>query len=283
VSAAEVRAFLSRHELLARRDLGQNFLCDERLAARLVELAGVEPDDTVIEIGTGLGILTRALAARARRVVTIEVDAGIVRALRTERVLPEHVLLVHADALQFDFEALLADGAGPVRLVANLPYSISAPLLRRLLDLRARLADWSVMLQHEVAARLLAAPGTRDYGSLAVLHRLCVELGKELVLSPGCFFPVPRVRSTFVRMRPLPDAPGAAELAEIERVARAAFAQRRKTLVNSLRGAPLEGLPGPEALHALLAGLGISPRARAESLSPEQFRALARALREPRP
>ena len=279
MSARDVRAFLARHELLARRDLGQNFLCDEGLAARLVERAGVEPDDTVIEIGTGLGILTRALAARARRVVTIEVDAGIVRALRAERALPESVLLVHADALRFDFEALLADCAPPVRLVANLPYSISAPLLRRVLDLRARLSDWSVMLQREVAARLLAAPGGRDYGSLAVLHRLCVELGKELALAPGCFFPVPRVRSTFVRMRPLPDGPAGAELAEVERVVRAAFAQRRKTLVNSLRGAPLEGLPAAAELDAVLARLGIAPGARAESLPPDRFLALARALR----
>jgi 16S rRNA (adenine1518-N6/adenine1519-N6)-dimethyltransferase len=169
-----------------------------------------------------------------------------------------------------------------VRVVANLPYSISAPLLRRLLDLRARLSDWSVMLQREVAARLLAAPGSRDYGSLAVLHRLCVDLGKELVLAPGCFFPVPRVRSTFVRMRPRPDAPGAGELADIERVIRAAFAQRRKTLVNSLRGAPLEGLPSAEALGAVLASVGIPPRARAESVPPERFLALARALREAR-
>jgi 16S rRNA (adenine1518-N6/adenine1519-N6)-dimethyltransferase len=169
-----------------------------------------------------------------------------------------------------------------VRVVANLPYSISAPLLRRLLDLRARLADWSVMLQREVAARLLAPPGTRDYGSLAVLHRLCVELGKELVLAPGCFFPVPRVRSTFVRMRPRRDAPGAEELAELERVVRAAFAQRRKTLVNSLRGAPLAGLPSAEVLDAVLAAVGIPPRARAESVPPERFLALSRALREAR-
>ena len=155
-----------------------------RMAARLVELAGVEAGETVIEIGAGLGMLTRALAARAARVVAIEIDAGLVRALRAERLLPDNVELLHADALAVDLAAL-AGGGGPARLVGNLPYSVASPLLRRLLDLRGVLTDWSVMLQREVAARVLAAEGSRDYGSLAVLHALTVRVEKCAELAPG--------------------------------------------------------------------------------------------------
>ena len=227
----------------------------------------------MIEIGTGLGILTRALAARGAKVTTIEVDAGLVRALREEALLPAEVNLIHADALQVDFDALLDRLDRPARVVANLPYSISAPVLRRLLDLRKRLVDWSVMLQRDVAVRLLATPGTRDYGSLTVLHALCVRTERVQELRPGCFFPVPRVRSTFLRITPRPSGPSGDELCRVERVVRAAFGTRRKTLANALREGGLARAV-PDALEAA----GIDPRARAEALEPERFLALSRAV-----
>ncbi len=282
MSVAEIRAFLERNGLLANRNLGQNFLCDDGIAARLVELAGVGPNDVVVEIGTGLGILTRALAARASRVVTFEVDSGLVRALRQEARLPESVELRHEDALQADLLGLVKSVAGPVRLVANLPYSISGPMLRRILDLRGDLEDWSVMLQREVALRLLAAPGSRDYGSLTVLHALTVSVTKQMELSGSCFFPAPKVRSTFLRIRPLSEprlADADEELAWLERVVRAAFSQRRKTLVNALRGGAPELLPDPERIVTWLEQRGLGRQVRAESLAPDQLLALARELR----
>ena len=273
VSRASVREILERHGLAASRERGQNFLVDERVAAELVERAGVLPGDSVIEVGTGLGILTRSLAARAERVLTIEVDAGLVRALRAEDLLPANAELVHADALALDWIALAREH-GATRVVANLPYAVSAPLVRGLLDLRGALRDWSVMIQRDVADRLLAEPGSRAYSSLSVLYRLCVALRRERDLAPGLFFPVPNVRSSFVRMTPRADAPpGADELARIEAVVRAAFGQRRKTLANALRGA---GLLDPAQACA---AAGIDPRARAESLAPEAFLALARLFR----
>ncbi|HJO24848.1 MAG: 16S rRNA (adenine(1518)-N(6)/adenine(1519)-N(6))-dimethyltransferase RsmA [Myxococcota bacterium] len=275
MSAAEVRRFLERHGLRANRDLGQNFLCDPELAGRLVELAGVTVDDTVLEIGAGLGILTRALAARAARVVALEVDSGIVAALRAEGALPANVELRHADALTEDL-AGLASVRGPVRLVANLPYAVSAPLLRRLLDLRGLLVDWSVMLQREVAARLMARPGSRDYGSLAVLHRFTTDVSQELRVSPGRFFPRPKVQSSFLRIRPLPEpwiAPG--ELAAVERVVRAAFGQRRKQLANALRGSQLWT---GESVALALRAAGVDVRARAESLDARTLLEIARSL-----
>jgi 16S rRNA (adenine1518-N6/adenine1519-N6)-dimethyltransferase len=278
VNAASVRAILARHGLAARRDLGQSFLVDDAMAERLVTLSGVGPGDTVIEIGAGLGTLSVALAARAERVIALEIDAGLVRALRAERVLPDNVELRHADALTADLAGL---ARGRVRLVANLPYSVASPLLRRLLDLRGELLDWSVMLQREVAERVTAAPDTRAYGSLAVLHALTVEVVRCAELAPGLFFPPPRVRSSFLRITPLRVprlAPG--ELAGVERVVRAAFSKRRKTLANALRGSPLASAAGSArgAFEALLRRLAIDPRARAESLAPERLLALARAL-----
>ena len=280
LSAADVKAFLARHGLLARRDLGQNFLVDESLAARLVDLSGVEPGDRVIEIGTGLGVLTRALAKRAQHVVTLEIDAGIVRALRADAALPDNVELVHADALEIDLAECVGTRAEPARLISNLPYNVSAPLLRRCLDLRNQLTDWSVMLQSEVATRLLAQPGSRDYGSLSVLHGLTVAFSKAMELSPNCFFPVPKVHSTFVRITPL-ETPlvEERELRQVEQVVRAAFAKRRKTLVNSLLAGALGAERSADELRAALSRCGIEPLARAESLEPEQLLALARELR----
>ena len=280
MSAGEIRSFLSRHGLLARRDLGQSFLVDEGVAARLVAFAGVEDQDLILEIGTGLGILTRALALRAKRVVTIEVDGGLVRALRSEQLLPQNVELVHADALAIDLAGLARGAGDPVRVVANLPYAVASPLLRRLLDLRGELVDWSVLLQREVAERLLAGPATREYGSLSVLHQLCVTASRGPDLPPRCFFPAPRVVSRFVRLVPLKEPIlDSAELCEVERLTRAAFGQRRKTLVNALRGGIVPP-PSTKTLLGVLAGLGIDAQTRAERLAPECFVALSRALRK---
>jgi len=278
VSAGAVRAFLARHGLAANRELGQNFLVDDALAARLVTLSGVEPEETVIEIGTGLGVMTRALAARGRRVVSFEIDAGLVRALREEALLPANVELRHEDALEVDIGALAVSLGGPVRLVGNLPYSISSPLLRRLLDARDRLRGWSVMLQRELGARLVAEPGSRDYGSLTVLHRLTVRVERVMDLRPGCFFPAPRVLSSFLRLTPREDATlDAVALAQVERVARAAFGARRKTLVNALRGG-LGDDADPARIRLALASAGLEPGVRAERVEPARFVALAQAL-----
>jgi len=282
LKVGEVRAFLEAHGLAARRDLGQNFLHDERIAEKLVRIAAVGREDWVVEIGTGLGTLTRALAARARRVITVEIDSGIVRALRREALLPANAELIHADALQLDLDQLIGDAPGPVRIVGNLPYAVASPLLRRMLDWRERLASWSVMVQKEVAGRLLAATGAREYGSLTVLHQLVATVEIGLDLHPRCFYPVPRVTSTFLHLTPRAESSlGAGELGMVENVVRAAFAHRRKTIVNSLRAAAstATGTPlAPERVAETLAGQGIDRRARAQSLSPEQWLGVARAL-----
>jgi 16S rRNA (adenine1518-N6/adenine1519-N6)-dimethyltransferase len=274
VSASRTRAFLEQHGLAAHRDRGQNFLHDERVAERLVDVAGVAADEGVIEIGTGLGMLTGALAARARRVETIEIDAGLVRAL-TATGLPANVRLHHADALEVDLGALLEGLGPPARIVANLPYSVATPLLRRFLDLGPGVRGMAVMVQRELAARIRARPGSPDYGSLAILHSWAVTLGETLDLPASCFHPAPQVTSTFLCMTPQKGAPAAAELTALEAVLRGGFAHRRKTLVNSLaRAADIEASRTAAALREI----GLAERVRAEQLDPGQWLTLARRL-----
>jgi 16S rRNA (adenine1518-N6/adenine1519-N6)-dimethyltransferase len=276
VSASRARAFLEQHGLAAHRDRGQNFLHDEPVAERLVSLAGVAREDGVIEIGTGLGMLTRVLAAHARRVETIEIDAGLVRALEATG-LPANVRLHHADALEVDLAGLVRELGPPVRVVANLPYSVATPLLRRFLDLGTSVRGVAVMVQRELARRIRARPGSPDYGSLAVLHAWTMALGESIDLPASCFFPAPRVTSTFLCMSPRDTGFGAAELLAHEALLRAGFAHRRKTLVNSLaRAADIEGSRTATALREI----GMPERARAEQLDPAQWLALARRLLE---
>ena len=285
MSKTSIRDLLDRHGLRLSRERGQNFLVDDRRCEQLAELAGIGARDTVIEVGTGLGSLTRAIAARAGKVVTIEVDSGLVRALETEKLLPENVELLHADASQLDWQALIRERAldGPVRLVANLPFSVATPLLRSLLDLREELVDWSIMLQREVARRLTAEVGTRDYGAFSVLHGLTVDVHRTADLQPGNFFPMPKVQSCFVRITPKSDggAPIDSELLRaVERVARAAFNQRRKTIANALRGAGFEAFEKAGGAVPALERAGIDPVQRAERVPLDRWLVLAEQLRE---
>lgn len=288
MTPARLRELLATHGLHLSRDLGQNFLLDAELADSLARQAGASAGDFVIEVGTGLGVLTRALAARAERVRTVEIDAGLVRVLAAEALLPENVELVHGDALRIDWRGWIEEGrrAGrPVRVIANLPYSVATPLLRVFLDEVDRLADWSVMLQSEVAARMSAATGEDDYGSLAVLHRLTTDVEILATLAPERFFPRPGVESSFVRVWPRrTKLLGADELARVERIVRAAFGQRRKVVTNGLariaerRFAGLARGEQRAALEALLRAAGIDPRLRPERIEPEAWLALSRAF-----
>lgn len=286
MNASQLRALLEAHGLHLSRDLGQNFLVDEALAGELARRAGASTGDFVIEVGTGLGVLTRAIATRAARVRTVEIDSGLVRVLEAEGLLPGNVELVHGDARRIDWAAWVREAAGaPVRVIANLPYSVATPLLRVFLDHRDHLADWSVMIQSEVAARMKAATGEEDYGSLAVLHHLTADVGTLAVLGPDRFFPRPKVESSFVRVwpraRPLI---GAGELARIEPIVRAAFSQRRKVVTNGLARIAERRFPGRskaeqrEALEAVLRTAGIDPRLRPERIEPPAWVALSRAL-----
>ena len=248
-----------------RRRFGQNFLADPHYVARIVAAVDPQPGDNVVEIGPGLAALTGDLVARAGHVTAIEIDRDLAARLR-ERFTPAQLTLHTADALAFDFATL---GTG-LRVVGNLPYNISSPLLFHLAAQDARIRDLHVMLQKEVVARMTAAPGTADYGRLTVMLQAKFRVARLFVVPPGAFRPAPKVESAVARLVPLHgDKPAIADEALFARVVAAAFAQRRKTLRNAL--AALAGAPALQAA-------GIDPSARGETLAVADFVRLANAL-----
>ncbi|HEY7412909.1 MAG TPA: 16S rRNA (adenine(1518)-N(6)/adenine(1519)-N(6))-dimethyltransferase RsmA [Vicinamibacteria bacterium] len=248
------------------RRLGQHFL---RAASveRLLRLVDPRADEVFLEIGAGAGALSLPLAARAGRVVALEVDAPLAARLRARA--PANLEVLHADALRADLSALVPPGA---RLVGNLPYAVSSPLLRRFLDLRAHVRDFHVMLQDEVARRVAAPPGSKEYGILSVLYALVARVDIPLRFPPGAFTPPPKVESAILRGRFL-DRPAAEAppLPAFERFLQAAFARRRRTLENNLRDRYLN-------LKEHLRLLKIEGTRRAETLSVGELASLALAL-----
>jgi 16S rRNA (adenine1518-N6/adenine1519-N6)-dimethyltransferase len=271
------KAVLRQQGLAASKKLGQNFLVHQQTAEQIAELAGLSKEDTVIEVGAGLGALTAPLAAAAGRVISLEADSGIVRLHEEQQDLPDNVRLLHQDVLKADFPALAAE-FGRLKIVANLPYSISSPFLFKLIDASEAIDFAVVMLQKELAERLLAEPSSKEYGAPTVLLTACADAELLLELGPEEFHPRPKVDSLLLRLifQPVPERVrqlGDFDQLLLKRIVRAAFGQRRKTLSNSLAAA---GLRPKTALPDLLAAAGISPSARAEQLSLEDFVRLAK-------
>ena len=271
---------LKRQGLAPQKKLGQNFLIHERTPRRIVDLAGLTPDDQVIEVGVGLGALTRPLAAAAARVIGLEADSGIIRMHQDEGDLPENVELIHADVLKVDFARLVEPGKR-LKIVANLPYSISSPFLFRLID-HAELMDFAVvMLQKEVAQRLSAQPGTKEYGAPTVLLAACASVAPLLSVHPAEFHPQPKVDSLVIRItfHPRPkhvEALGTFNRPLFTRIVHATFGQRRKTLLNGLTSGRL--LEDKARLTQAIEASGLSPSIRAENLTVQQFVDLTRAI-----
>ena len=251
----------------ARKRFSQNFLRDAFVVARIIRAIDPQPGDLVVEIGPGMGALTGHLIERAGRVTAIEIDRDLSERLRAQ--FPGGGLrLITADALDLDWPQFARSLDGPLRIVGNLPYNISTPLLFRLLAAAAQIADLTVMLQREVAARLAAGPGDPGYGRLAVMLAPQAEVTWLFAVGPGAFQPPPKVWSAVVRiaMRAAPAFPVSPNYAA---VVAAAFAQRRKTLRNAL-----SQLLRREQISAC----GVDPGARPETLAPQAFNTLAQAL-----
>jgi 16S rRNA (adenine1518-N6/adenine1519-N6)-dimethyltransferase len=260
-----------------RRALGQHFLADPIVAGRIVDAVGATAADLVCEIGAGHGVLTERLAVGAGRVVALELDPALHARLAARGDCWPSVELRLADARTFPYETLRdarPDPGGRVLVVGNLPYSASKPILHRLWEARGALDAATVMLQREVAERLVAPPGGKAYGVLSVLWQAWAELALLFVVPPRAFRPPPAVESAIVRavFRATPSVP-IADPAAFVRVVKAGFAQRRKTLANALRA----GFPGLGAagVEAGLTEAGIDGRRRAETLSLPEFARLA--------
>lgn len=258
---------MSKH--VARKRFGQNFLVDRQVIGEIVGAVAPQRDDLVVEIGPGLGALTGPLLERLDHLHVVEIDRDIVARLR-QRYAPDRLTIHEGDALAFDFGALAAANGRMLHVVGNLPYNISTPLLFHLAGFADRVHDMHFMLQKEVVERMVADPGSGDYGRLSVMLQYRFVMDWLLDVPPESFDPAPKVDSAVVRLIPrLPEALDVRDEARFAALVAAAFGQRRKMLRNNLKGTVDD---------ALFEQLGISPTARAEELPVEDYVRLANAL-----
>ncbi|QEY23291.1 16S rRNA (adenine(1518)-N(6)/adenine(1519)-N(6))-dimethyltransferase RsmA [Neisseria animalis] len=249
----------------ARKRFGQNFLQDTRIISDIVNAVRPQPDDIVIEIGPGLAAITGPLAGKLNRLHVCEIDRDIVKRLKT---LPfaDKLVIHEGDVLQFDFNSV----AGKKKIVGNLPYNISTPLLFRLADVADDVTDMHFMLQKEVVERMVAAPKTNDYGRLGVMLQYFFDMEMLIEVPPESFDPAPKVDSAVVRMIPVKHRIGeAADFGHFSKLVKAAFHQRRKTIRNNLKD-----IASDDDLQAV----GISPQDRAEHIAPELYVKLSNYL-----
>jgi 16S rRNA (adenine1518-N6/adenine1519-N6)-dimethyltransferase len=261
---------VTRFPVTPNRNLGQHFLVDQNILGVIDRLAQLEPDDSVLEVGPGLGVLTEYLADRVGHVRAVELDRGLEPALRERFAARDNVELEFGDALGLD---LAAGEPPPTKLVANLPYNVATPIVVESLDGLPTVELWCVMVQREVADRFFASPSTKAYGAVSVLIQLAAERTGFHPVSRNVFRPRPNVESALVAFRRRGGLPE--DYPRVKQVVEAAFAHRRKTLPNSLE---LAGVAGREKAAAALDRLGVAPGSRAEALEPAQFVELSRAL-----
>lgn len=280
-SPAVIQKLLKAHGLRPNKALGQNFLADLNTVKRIVRTAEVGPDDLILEIGPGLGSLTEGLLQTGARVIAIEKDAGLARALGELFGSHPNIEIVHGDALKADLAdlvhrhtALHSPGSPSpvVKVVANLPYYITSPLLMHILESNLAFARIVVMIQREVALRLVAQPGTKEYGALTVAVQYRSEVQLAGTVPPTVFVPAPSVSSEIVLLTPIHERIDAGS--SFFALVKAAFAQRRKTLRNALRGL---GLSADEIQRAL-AEADIQGERRGETLSVSEFARLSKAI-----
>jgi 16S rRNA (adenine1518-N6/adenine1519-N6)-dimethyltransferase len=253
-----------------RRRYSQNFLRDAAAIGRIVDAIAPQPDDELVEIGPGAGALTGPLLACCKHLTAVEIDRDLAQQLE-RRFGPERLTLIRADALRIDWEALARQAQGRLRIVGNLPYHISTPLLFAWLPIAEAVLDEHLMLQKEVVDRIVAPPGGRDYGRLSVMLQFRYRVERLFNVAPGAFVPAPKVQSSVIRLVPRArDELALADVGAFSRVVTAAFGQRRKTLRNALASLLDE---------AAIRAAGIDPGARAETLDVAAFARLAARFR----
>lgn len=259
----------------ARRRFGQNFLVSHGVIKKIIDAIAARPDDTVVEIGPGLGALTDPLLERLPHLHVVEIDRDLIARLR-QRYTPEQLSIHEGDALAFDFGTL--KGTGRLKIIGNLPYNISSPLLFHLAQFADQVCDMHFMLQREVVDRMVAAPGEADYGRLSVMLQYRFHMERLFIVPPGSFNPPPKVDSAIVRMIPIDLDAGTGTGASVAvardyelfaRLVARAFSQRRKMLRNTLRD---------QCTEAQLLAAGIAPTARAEDIGVAQYVRLANSL-----
>ncbi|NWF94159.1 MAG: ribosomal RNA small subunit methyltransferase A [Syntrophaceae bacterium] len=272
-----IRGELKEYGLIPRKRWGQHFLVDRNVLNKVIRIAQVGEDDLVLEVGPGLGEMTLALAKKAKRVIAVEIDSKLAEVLRRKTVSDPNVEVIQEDILKIDLDRYLRREERPIKVVANLPYQISTPLLFRFIDSRHLFSTLTLMLQKEVAQRMVAVPGGKDYGPLSISVQLFSRPSIHFFIKPAAFFPPPKVESAVVHMvwRKEP-------IVQIQdedwfkKVVRGVFGYRRKTLINALRHSDLSL---PNHVEAAMGKIGIDPKRRPETLSIDEFASLADILR----
>ncbi len=279
----ETRNSLDKHNLAPKKRFGQNFLVNKNTAEAIVRAGNVSENDTILEVGVGLGALTQPIAERAKKVIGLEIDSGLVRFHEEEGDLPENVTLIHQDVLKADFAELAKTCGGPLKIMANLPYSISNPFIFKLIENREYVSSATIMLQKEVGDRLMAVPNTKDYGVPSILLQCCASIKKLMTLKPGEFHPRPKIDSVVIRIdfstQSLKSADGTPySYRMLQKLVRTTFNQRRKTILNTLSSASLflesdsiDKQTNKRLTEETILEAGIQPTVRPESLSLEEF------------
>ncbi len=262
-------------EARPKKRLGQNFLIDHNIAAKIVRTADIKSGDAVIEVGPGRGILTGPILEAGVELTCIEIDPGLAKSIEASFNKVLNFRVINSDVLKFSFIDLSKETGKKYKLISNLPYNISGPMLAKLIDERAAFSMMVLMFQKEVADRITAEPGTKAYGSLSVLTRAYMDVYTEFDIAPHLFRPVPKVKSTVLSLRVL-DAPRIEIKNEplFKSVVKCAFAQRRKTLLNALKAICPEKGGAKEVLELA----DIEPGRRGETLSLEEFGRLTRVF-----
>jgi len=272
-----IRNELREHGLFPKKGLGQHFLIDPNILNKVIQTAQVRKEDTVLEIGPGLGGMTLELARQAKRVIAIEIDPRLVEILKKKMDGILNTELVKGDILKMDFNRFYNQERHPIKVVANLPYQISTPLLFRFIESKPLFSSFTLMLQKEVAERMVASPGRKEYGPLSIFVQLLLNLSIRFIIKPSAFYPPPKVDSAVVYMewkdQPLLDIRNEPWF---KKVVKASFAYRRKTLMNALKHSDL---PLPENPEGRMGKIGIDPRRRPETLTIQEFASLAGALK----
>ncbi len=240
---------LKSNQLAPKKRFGQNFLVHKPTAEAIVRAGDILDTDIILEVGVGLGALTVPLASMAQHVFGYEIDSGIIRFHEEEGDLPDNVTLVHQDILSADFKEIAKQCGGKLKIMANLPYSISNPFIFKLIDNASLISTATIMLQKEVADRLMAEPNTKEYGVPTVLLASCATVQKLMTLKPGEFHPRPKIDSVVIRIDFSPFSKNMADQSKFDfalfrQLVRTTFNQRRKTILNTLSGANLFNYPG---------------------------------------
>lgn len=274
------KTIMQKYGITLKKSLGQNFLVDANVLANIVRIAELDQDKGALEIGPGIGALTQQLAETAGRVVAVEIDQRLLPALRETLSPYDNVTVVHGDILKVDLGALFAEhfsGVRSVSVVANLPYYVTTPILMALLEARLPLENIVVMVQKEVAERIAAKPGSKAYGSLSIAVQYYGEAEVAAIVPPSVFIPRPEVDSAVIRLRIREQPPvAAADEDFLFNVVQAAFAQRRKTILNNMQAR--FGKEHKDLILAAFAEASIDPARRGETLTLQEFCDLANAL-----